>query len=193
MVAIIGKADRKPVVAVAKRHGVSQQAIYTWRKRFGGLQASDVKRLRQPEAENARLKKLAAETRSRARSDEGCRRKKLVRVPARRRQVAYGRERGLSARRACTMFCVARSALSYRGRKPAKDAPVVARTKAWSVQYRRYGYRRIRIFFGRDRHRMSPGRACRLWRAAGLQEPRKRVSAARPCPQGPSGPNQVWS
>jgi putative transposase len=31
---------------VAKRHGVSEQTIYTWRKRFGGLQASDVKRLR---------------------------------------------------------------------------------------------------------------------------------------------------
>jgi hypothetical protein len=33
-----------------------------------------------------------------------------VRVPARRQQVAYGRERGLSARRACTLFSVARSA-----------------------------------------------------------------------------------
>ena len=46
---------------VAKRHGISEQTIYTWRKRFGALQASDVKRLRQLEAENARLKKLVAE------------------------------------------------------------------------------------------------------------------------------------
>ena len=61
MVAIIREADRDPVVAVAKRHGVSEQAIYTWRKRFGALQSSDVKRLRQLEAENARLKKLVAE------------------------------------------------------------------------------------------------------------------------------------
>ena len=45
----------------AKRHGVSEQTIYTWRKRFGGLQASDVKRLRQLEVENGRLKKLVAE------------------------------------------------------------------------------------------------------------------------------------
>ena len=36
-------------------------------------------------------------------------------VPARRRQVAFGRERGLSARRACTLFSVARSALGYQG------------------------------------------------------------------------------
>ena len=56
MVAIIREADRDPVAAVAKRHGISEQTIYTWRKRFGGLQASDVKRLRQLEVENGRLK-----------------------------------------------------------------------------------------------------------------------------------------
>ena len=61
MVAIIREADRDPVAAVAKRHGISEQAIYTWRRRFGGLQASDVKRLRQLEVENGRLKKLVAE------------------------------------------------------------------------------------------------------------------------------------
>jgi len=118
-------------------------------------------------------------------------------VPARRRQVVYGRERGLSARRACTLFKVARSALSYHGRKAAKDAPVIERMKELSAQYPRYGYRRIRIFLGRDGHRMSPGRAYRLWRMAGLQvprrRPRKRVAAARPRPQAPCGPNQVWS
>ena len=61
MVAIIREADRDPVSAVAKRHGISEQTIYTWRKRFGGLQASDVRRLRQLETENARLKRLVAE------------------------------------------------------------------------------------------------------------------------------------
>ena len=61
MVAIIREADREPVSAVAKRQGISEQTIYTWRKRFGGFQANDVRRLKQLEAENARLKKLVAE------------------------------------------------------------------------------------------------------------------------------------
>jgi putative transposase len=61
MVAIIREADREPVSGVAKRHGISEQTIYTWRKRFGALQANDVRRLRQLETENARLKKLVAE------------------------------------------------------------------------------------------------------------------------------------
>jgi putative transposase len=61
MVAIIREADRDPVAAVAKRHGISEQTIYTWRKRFGTFQADDVRRLKQLETENARLKKLVAE------------------------------------------------------------------------------------------------------------------------------------
>ena len=121
----------------------------------------------------------------------------MVSVPARRQHVAYGRERGLPTRRACTLFSVARSALSYQSRKAVKDAAVVARMKDLSAQYPRYGYRRIQVFLGRDGHRMSSGRAHRLWCSAGLQvprkRPRKRVAASRPRPQAPSGRNQVWS
>jgi transposase len=61
MVAIMREADREPVSVVAKRQGISEQTIYTWRKRFGGLQLSDVRRLKQLEVENVRLKKLVAE------------------------------------------------------------------------------------------------------------------------------------
>ena len=100
-------------------------------------------------------------------------------------------------RRACTLFSVARSALSYRSRKAVKDTAAIEQMRELSAQYPRYGYRRIRIFLGRDGHRMSVGRAYRLWSAAGLQlprrRPRKRVAIARPRPQAPCGPNQVWS
>lgn len=61
IVTILREADRGSVAEVAKKHGVSEQSIYTWRKNFGSLDAADVKRLRQLEQENARLKKLLAE------------------------------------------------------------------------------------------------------------------------------------
>jgi putative transposase len=121
----------------------------------------------------------------------------MVGVPARRSGVAYARGRGLSARRACTLMRVARSALGYRSGKAAADAPVVARMGELARQYPRYGYRRIRIFLARDGHRMSVGRAHRLWRAARLQvprkRPRKRVAGSRPRPLPPLAANQVWS
>lgn len=61
IVAILREVDRDPMATVAKRHGVSEQTIHTWRKRFGTFQADDVRRLKQLEVENARLKKLVAE------------------------------------------------------------------------------------------------------------------------------------
>ena len=61
MVKILREADKSPVTQVAKKHGVSEQTIYGWRKRFGELEAVDVKRLRRLEQENAKLKKLVAE------------------------------------------------------------------------------------------------------------------------------------
>jgi putative transposase len=61
MVKILREADTAPVVEVAKRHGISDQTIYLWRKKFGQLEPADVKRLRQLEQENAKLKKLVAE------------------------------------------------------------------------------------------------------------------------------------
>jgi putative transposase len=46
---------------VAKRHGVTEQSIYGWRKRFGEMAADEVRNLQALEQENAGLKKLLAE------------------------------------------------------------------------------------------------------------------------------------
>ena len=61
MVAILREADRTPVAEVARKHKISEQTLYGWRKRFGELDPADVKRLRELEAENAKLKRMVAE------------------------------------------------------------------------------------------------------------------------------------
>jgi transposase-like protein len=61
MVTILRDADEKSVPEVAKKHGVCSQTIYGWRKHFGTLEPADVKRLRQLEHENQRLKKMVAD------------------------------------------------------------------------------------------------------------------------------------
>jgi len=46
---------------ICKAHGVSEQSFYRWRNKFGAMEVSDVRRLRQLEKENGRLKRLLAE------------------------------------------------------------------------------------------------------------------------------------
>jgi putative transposase len=58
IVRILREADKESVADVAKRHAVSEQTIYVWRRRFGEMASSDVKRLKDLEQENARLRKL---------------------------------------------------------------------------------------------------------------------------------------
>jgi len=121
----------------------------------------------------------------------------MVSARGRRLQVSYARTRGLSSRRACALIGVSRSTLGYASRLAAKDAPVVTAMRDLSGQYPRYGYRRIHIFLGREGHQMSPDRAYRIWRQAGLQvlrkRPRKRVAGSRPRPLPATGRNQVWA
>ena len=58
MVTILREADERPVPEVAKKHTISAQTIYGWRKHFGTLEPADIKRLRQLEHENGRLKAM---------------------------------------------------------------------------------------------------------------------------------------
>lgn len=46
---------------LCRKHGLSDATFYKWRSKYGGMEVSDVKRLKQLEDENARLKKLLAE------------------------------------------------------------------------------------------------------------------------------------
>ena len=64
IVGILQEADTSGAAVrdVCSRHGVSEQTFYRWRKRYGGMQPDEVRRLRELEAENARLKRLLAES-----------------------------------------------------------------------------------------------------------------------------------
>ena len=47
---------------VCRRHGISEGTFYKWKSKYGGMEVSDAKRLKALETENAKLKKLLAET-----------------------------------------------------------------------------------------------------------------------------------
>lgn len=54
-------AGQKTVEQICRERGVSENTFYTWKRKFGSMSEPDVKRARELEKENARLKRLLAE------------------------------------------------------------------------------------------------------------------------------------
>lgn len=61
MVKILREADKTPIATVAKKHGISEQTLYVWRRRFGGMSSDEARRLKALELENGKLKKMLAD------------------------------------------------------------------------------------------------------------------------------------
>jgi len=62
IIGILREAEAgRPVKDVLRDHGISQDTFYRWRRKYGGLEVSDAKRLRELEEENRRLKQAVAE------------------------------------------------------------------------------------------------------------------------------------
>ena len=60
--AILKEAEAGVAVAeVARKHGISAATFYQWRSKYGGMDVSDLQRMRELEQENARLKRLYAD------------------------------------------------------------------------------------------------------------------------------------
>jgi len=63
IVGILREAEKgeQSIAEICREHGVVEQTFYRWRHKYGSLDISDVRRLREVTAENARLKRLLAE------------------------------------------------------------------------------------------------------------------------------------
>ncbi len=63
IIGFLKEADKGvPVKELCRKHGFSDASFYLWRGKYGGMDVSDAKRLKALETENARLKKLLAES-----------------------------------------------------------------------------------------------------------------------------------
>ncbi len=63
IIAILAEQERGMTTAeVCRKHGISQNTFYKWKAKFGGMDVSDARKLKTLESENARLKKLLADT-----------------------------------------------------------------------------------------------------------------------------------
>ncbi len=62
IVSILKSADAGlKVKDLCREHGISEATYYNWKSKYGGMEASDVKRMKELEAENAKLKRMYAD------------------------------------------------------------------------------------------------------------------------------------
>ena len=94
---------------------MSEATLYNWKAKFGGMDVSDARRLKALEDENAKLKKLLAESVLEASALPRASGKKVVTPAARREATTYLRQTfGMSERRACSVIAVDRATIRYR-------------------------------------------------------------------------------
>lgn len=63
IITILREAERgaSTVIEVCRRHGIAEQSFYRWKHKYGGMDVSEARRLKQLEDENTRLKRIVAE------------------------------------------------------------------------------------------------------------------------------------
>lgn len=169
-------------------------SFYNWRKKYGGLMPSEMKRLKQLE-ENQRLKKLVADLS--LEGDAAGRDPPQNMKPARKRKMVDEVRQvwQVSIWRACQALPVDRS--TYRSKR-SRQAVMIKRIKEIAETRVRYGYRRIHVLLRREGWLVNSRRVCRLYREMGLQlrnkSPKRRVKAQLREDRSPaSGPDQVWA
>ncbi|MBM1175573.1 IS3 family transposase [Microvirga arabica] len=166
------------VADLCRKHGMSEATLYNWKAKYGGMDASDAKRLKALEDENAKLKKLLAETMLDASALRELLSKKLVEPAAQREAVAHLQASfGLSERRACSLIRADRTTIRYRSCRP-NDAALRGRLRELAHARRRFGYRRLFVLLRREGETAGLNRVYRLYREEGLSV-RKRQARRR--------------
>ncbi|WP_376699667.1 IS3 family transposase [Sphingomonas endophytica] len=198
IIGILKEAEAGAVVTeLCRKHGMSSATYYAWKAKFGGLEVSDAKRLRSLEEENARLKRLLADTMLDNAGLKDLLFKKMVTPAAKRQAVAHLQTTlGMSERRACAVVGADRTSMRYRSCR-ADDGDLRSRLCELAQQRRRFGYRRLHILLRRDGITINRKKTQRLYREEGLtvrrRKGRRRAVGARVPAPVLALPNQRWS
>ncbi|ELB2200081.1 IS3 family transposase, partial [Vibrio parahaemolyticus] len=199
IIAILKEAEAGiPARELCRKHGISDATFYTWRKKYAGLDVSEARRLKALEDENARLKKLLAETLLDAEALKIALSPKVLTVEDKRKAVkVIQKGTQLSERRACLLVGIQRASLRYQPQANREDEKLQARIKELALERRRFGYRRIHRLLRREGFDVNHKRVYRLYCELGLTVSKRRRRKSQ-CVEReplllPSVPNHTWS
>jgi hypothetical protein len=173
--------DGVPVAEICRKAGISQATYFNWKKKYAGLLPDEMRRLKQLEDENNRLKKIVADLTLGPRDAAGRHSPKALR-PARKRKLVDGMlaDWGISIRRACKALKFDTSTYHYKSRRTGQ-AGLEQRIREICETRVRYGYRRVHVLLRREGWMINMKKTRRIYNELGLQlrnkHPKRRVKA----------------
>ncbi|WP_323042958.1 IS3 family transposase [Gemmobacter sp.] len=185
-----------PTSELCRKHGLSPATFYKLKAKYGGMDLSDAKRLKQLEDENAKLKRLLAD----AMLDNVVLKDLLgkpLTTPMQRREAVLRALKGhpISQRRACVLIGV--DPKTVRRDRPPDNPEIREEMHRIAEKRRRFGYRRVGIMLERKGMIMNEKKLYRIYREEGLsvhrRRGRKRARGSRTPMPVPLRPNQRWS
>ncbi len=177
IVSFVREAEKTEVTIAefCRQKGFNEGTFYKWKRRFGSMQVAEVKRLRELEAENARLKRILADRMIEIDRGAGATCKKVVTVERKREAVVFLKTKQVSERRSCQLILLARSTCGYRIKREPDEA-FENQVKELAFAHPRYGYRRVHALLKRRGQKLNRKRVVRVWQKFDLQVPRSRES-----------------
>ncbi|QQK05903.1 MULTISPECIES: IS3 family transposase [Burkholderia] len=179
--------------------GISTATFYKWRSKYGGMDVSLIARMKELEAENARLRKMYVEEKIKAEIVAEALAKKGLRPSCRREMAMHAVcSRGVSIRLACEAFGISQACYRYVGRRSAENDEIANWLLRLTDNHRNWGFGLCFLYlrnvkgFGWNHKRVY-----RIYCELELNlriKPRKRLVRQVPEPLAvPSAVNQVWS
>lgn len=127
-----------PVADLCRTYGMHSETFYAWKRRYTGMQSSDVQKLKQVTEENAQLRKVVANLSLEVDALKDAL-KKLVTTQAKRDMASYLIERwSLSDREACRLVHLSRTVFDYQA-VPSDDAEVREALRDLAREHPNYG------------------------------------------------------
>ncbi len=132
----------RTVKDVCREAGISEASYYNWKAKFGGMEASDIKKMKDLEDENRRLKQMFADLSLECRALKDVIEKKSLKPAIKRELVSYlTAQFAMSLRQACRILSLSRTVFRYQP-DTQRDEPVIMALTVAAERYPRYGFKK---------------------------------------------------
>ncbi|MFJ5434024.1 IS3 family transposase [Pectobacterium sp. CHL-2024] len=187
----------RTVKDVCREAGISEASYYNWKAKFGGMEASDIKKMKDLEDENRRLKQMFADLSLECRALKDVIGKKALKPAIKRELVSYlTAQFTMSIRQACRTLSLSWTVYLYQP-DTRRNEPVIQALTEMAERYPRYGFKKLFQKLRRQGHAWNHKRVHRIYCLLKLNFRRKgkqRLPVRDPAPlAAPLHLNQSWS